>query len=200
MFDPAIAPEMAKVAPNAKLLAILRNPIERAYSDYRFQVARGREDLTFEEALEQEDLRTAESYPRFLQKSYVGRGMYADQLRRLAEFFPLDRIKVLIFEEFTADQRTGYEEVCEFLGLDLGSGPTDFDRTVNPTIEYRSPLLNRVARRFGSGPARAVAKVNRRVVEYRPMAESTRSALVKRFEEPNEHLASWLGRDLGIWR
>src|SRR5690606_27362001 len=108
------APErLRKDLPQAKLIALLRNPVDRAYSHYQHQVARGRESLSFEEALaaeprrldgELEKILADETYTSFAHAhySYRLRGHYADQLESWFKVFPREQILVLAAESLFA--------------------------------------------------------------------------------------------------
>jgi Sulfotransferase domain len=100
------APErMAKVVPRARLISLLRNPIDRAYSDYQQVVRKGREPRTFEEAVEDE---TSE---------YLSRSVYVDQLLRWSEFFPREQMLVLKSEDFFERPTETLSRVLDFLDL-----------------------------------------------------------------------------------
>lgn len=198
MFDPKIPARMASVVPNAKLIATLRDPVERAYSEYSYAVARDLEPLSFEEAIESEDERTAEGYEKFLTKSYVRRGLYLEQLERVTEYYPRDKLHVMIFEETAKHPLRAFSEVCSFLGIDSTFVPEGSNRRVNATRQYRSQTLRRLT--SGGGlVATSVAKLNRKPAGYAPMGTATRQRLEEYFRGPNEQLSTWLGRNLDIW-
>jgi hypothetical protein len=174
LFHP-LAPQRAwELVPDAKLVALVRNPVDRAFSHYQHEVALGREPLSFEDALaaEVERLRGEEerlaadpryfSYP-WWNYTYKARGLYADQLERWLELFPRDRLLVLPSEELLGDTEGTYARVLEFLGAAphrLGSYPRVFER------------------------------------EYAPMRPETRTRLAEEFAEPNRRLYELLGRKL----
>jgi hypothetical protein len=125
---PLTPQRIAQTLPGIKLVALLRNPVERAYSHYQLNVRRGREPLSFEEAIEQEPERLRkvlqvitldESYPlyNFLHYSYLKKGLYAEQLERWYEVFPASQILVLQSEDFFANPERSFARVVEFLGL-----------------------------------------------------------------------------------
>jgi hypothetical protein len=128
LFHPA-APERASgLLPDAKLIALLRNPVDRAFSHYQHNVGNGVEDLSFEEALEAEEGRLADeeqrlasdpgySSPAHRRFSYVARGMYEPQLDRWFSRYDRAAVKLLISEEFFADPAGTLDEVVGFLGL-----------------------------------------------------------------------------------
>jgi hypothetical protein len=104
LFDPLVAKRMAEVVPQARLIALLRNPIDRAYSHYQMQVKRGTEPRPFEEAIEQ--------HP-----SYVSRGIYVDQLLRWFEFFSKEQMLILKSEDFFERPVETLKVVLTFLDL-----------------------------------------------------------------------------------
>jgi hypothetical protein len=105
LFDPPVAKRMAGVVPQARLIALLRNPIDRAYSHYQMQVKRGTEPLSFEEAIEQQHT------------SYVSRGIYVDQLLRWFEFFGKEQMLILKSEDFFERPVETLKVVLTFLDL-----------------------------------------------------------------------------------
>jgi Sulfotransferase domain len=105
LFDPPVAKRMAETVPKARLIALLRNPVDRAYSHYQMQVKRGTEPRTFEEAIEQQH------------SSYVSRGIYVDQLLRWFEFFSKDQMLILKSEDFFERPVETLKVVLTFLDL-----------------------------------------------------------------------------------
>jgi Sulfotransferase domain len=105
LFDPPVAKRMAEIVPQARLIALLRNPIDRAYSHYQMQVKRGTEPRTFEEAIEQQH------------SSYVSRGIYVDQLLRWFEVFSKEQMLILKSEDFFERPVETLKVVLTFLDL-----------------------------------------------------------------------------------
>ncbi len=106
---------------NIKLLFILRNPVDRAYSHYWMNVRNGVEDLSFEEALKEEKHRFEGGSLDDIKKfSYVERGLYAKLLNRYYQRFPPENIKPLIFEELFGPHQMRYlNQIQEFLGVNV---------------------------------------------------------------------------------
>jgi hypothetical protein len=127
------APEMmAKVVPGVRLIALLRNPVDRAYSDYLQVVRKGREPRTFEEAVGDE---TSE---------YLSRSVYVDQLLRWAEFFDREQVLVLKSEDFFELPADTLNLVLDFLDLpDWESeevevrNPGTYTKDMNPATRRR---------------------------------------------------------------
>src|SRR2546423_12798318 len=98
-----------------KFIVILRNPIERAFSQWNMQRTRGIEPFDFLDAVAAEPRRIAESAPKQLRKfSYVDRGRYAEQLERAFRLFPRERFLVIKYDEFRARQRVVVEAGFRF--------------------------------------------------------------------------------------
>jgi len=111
-------PRIRNYNPEMKFIVILRNPIERAFSQWNMQRSRGHEPLDFVEAVQAEPRRIADAAPKQLRKfSYLDRGRYADQLERAFRLFPRERFLILKYETFRARQREMVDEVFRFLNL-----------------------------------------------------------------------------------
>jgi hypothetical protein len=105
LFDPPVAKRMAGVVPHVRPIALLRNPVDRAYSHYQMQVKRGTEPLTFEVAIEQQH------------SSYVSRGLYVNQLLRWFEYFSKEQMLILKSEDFFERPIETLKVVLNFLYL-----------------------------------------------------------------------------------
>lgn len=107
-LDHPLAPErIARTLPEARLVALLRNPIDRAVSDYAHEVRQGGETRPMEQVLS----------PRNGDEAYLTRGLYAEQLRRYLAHVPRERLLVLRSERFFDDPAAGYARTLQFLGL-----------------------------------------------------------------------------------
>jgi len=122
LFHPEAPQRILAAMPRAKCIALLRNPIDRAYSHFHFEVARGREPLPFAEATEREPerLRTSDDLmgPAWRHHSYLARGAYADQIRRWLTVFPPEQLLILQSEEFYRDPQRILHLTQDFLGVD----------------------------------------------------------------------------------
>jgi len=128
MFHPLSAARIAQTLPHVRLIAVLRDPVTRAWSHHQYESARGAETLPFEEALDKEAQRLAgevdklsadPSYQSFAHRhhTYLARGRYAEQLTALEEHVPRERVLVLQSEELFADPHGQLARVWDFLGL-----------------------------------------------------------------------------------
>jgi Sulfotransferase domain len=175
LFHPAVPERVAATIPSVRLVVLLRDPVDRAYSHYRKMRRMGLERLSFEDALEKEENRLEGEEERLLadpryrsrhhrRHAYVARGLYADQLERWLAHFPREQLLVLRSEDFFARPAEICAETLDFLGL---------RRWQSPGFEPRNPTSDR------------------------PLDPALRARLEERFAEPNVRLAQLLGRDFG---
>lgn len=101
-----------------KIIAILRNPIERAFSAWSMEIRRHWDTLPFWDAILNEETRCRESLPYQHQVySYIDRGFYVEQIRNLWRFFPREQTLFLKSEDIWSNQRDALNTVCRFLGV-----------------------------------------------------------------------------------
>lgn len=115
-------PAMARIRdynPAMKLIFVLRNPIERAFSQWNMQRARGIEPLDFLEAIRTEPKRL-ERLPLETKRkfAYLDRGRYAEQLHRVFNLFPREQLLIVRYESFRAEQEDAVNRIYSFLGLE----------------------------------------------------------------------------------
>lgn len=126
LYLPYIVPALKRYNPRLKLIVLLRDPVERALSQYAMEKGRGSEYLPLGLALLLEPLRlwlarndlTPSSSLRC--HSYIDRGKYAEQLLRLSEYFPADQILVIESAQLKQDHHPVLERVYQFLGVASG--------------------------------------------------------------------------------
>ena len=115
-----------KYNPKMKWILALRNPVERAFSAWNMETKRGKERLSFAEAIEQEAERCREASPlQHRVYSYVDRGFYTHQVRRLFDIFGKQNVLILLSEELRNDHAKTLGRVFEFLGVDSSFAPPE---------------------------------------------------------------------------
>lgn len=128
MFHPLAPRRIFELLPEVKLIALLRNPIDRAYSHYQHVKRIGKDSLTFEEAMAKESQRIEKEREKILENthyfsfeygyhSYLTRGLYADQIKPLLEIYPRENILILNAEKFFTEPDVVFREVLSFLEL-----------------------------------------------------------------------------------
>lgn len=128
---PAAAGRIARALPGAKVVFMLRDPVERAISNWRFSVANGRESLALEEALDAEPDRVSRATADVSVSpfAYVGRGLYARYLGPWRHHFG-DRMKLLVTEATVGDAGA-VRDLLAWLGADASVAPAGLDAPVN---------------------------------------------------------------------
>ncbi len=180
LFHPHAPKRIAKFLPHVKMVVLLRNPIDRAYSHYYHEVAGCHEKLpTFEEAIdceqerigkETEELARNEYYVSYKHRhfSYLSRGIYVEQLKIWMDLFPRTQFLILKSEDFYADPAAGLRQVLEFIsvpGVGLKAQKEAYEQ-LNTT---KPPKMN--------------AATRKRLIEY--------------FEPHNARLYAYLGVNYG---
>lgn len=129
------------LGPDVKILIVLRNPVERAYSHFLMSYRRGIETLEFEEALKRESSRVTNEYGRN-HFSYIGRGLYFNQVKRYIDLFGADNILIMSFEEdIVQNMPRSLIKVQQFIGVKIES--LDAKNISNPASEARFKLINK---------------------------------------------------------
>ncbi|MEN0049324.1 MAG: sulfotransferase [Bacteroidota bacterium] len=222
-WTPAHA-RIKKNLPDIKLLVILRNPIERAWSMYWNELGKGREDLSFEEAIVVEKERIAKSDYAKDHLSYISRGFYDESLAALFKVFNPEKVKVLVLEECIKNPIAQLKEVYQFLGVNEETGFQNVNKKVNAnwtlltrpfwksnsvleSIErkaYRVILLfSKLVYRNNRFKNRKLAIFLARPFRYSKkdvqMKPKTREKLRKEYKASIKSLERLLGKDLSIW-
>jgi sulfotransferase family protein len=211
LYSPRAAERIRHHVPDAKLVAILRDPIERAYSNFLHQRRDGREPLAgFADALAAEPERIAANWEWFWHYRQVG--LYGEQLARFEGELRDGRMRVYLHDDLEQDPASLLRDLLGFLGVDDSFVPTAFTR-VNRSAPPRSAALHehlvrqtrarRLARRLL--PRRARRRVRRRLLELnlddarRTIAPEVRQTLADFYREDVARLQNLIGRDLSDW-
>ncbi|MEQ9022615.1 MAG: sulfotransferase domain-containing protein, partial [Pseudomonadales bacterium] len=104
--------------PEMKIIIILRNPIDRAYSNWNMERSRNNDNLSFDDAVDAEKDRCRETLPyqhRYF--SYIDRGHYLEQLQRIWSYFPKERVLILKSEDLKKNPIGPLNQASDFLGV-----------------------------------------------------------------------------------
>ena len=175
LIHPHAPRRLFETMPQVRLIVLLRNPVDRALSQYHHQVRTGVEHLSFKEAIEKEMRELAGEREKMLADddyqsplmqsySYLARGVYVDQLERWHRHFDREQLLILKSEDFYRDPASTVRQVCLFLGLPAWTG--------GPYPQYNRG-------------------------EYANMDQALRQRLAAYFQPHNQRLCDYLGFDLG---
>ncbi|HET9919100.1 MAG TPA: sulfotransferase domain-containing protein [Ktedonobacteraceae bacterium] len=180
LFHPLVPRRIAAILPRTRFIVLLRNPVDRAYSQYQHQLRQPDvEPLSFEEALdreqeriagEEEKLRRDGKYVSFNHRhySYASRGIYMNQLPVWMKTFPRERFLIMRSEDLFANPKSIINQTLEFLNIPISDEQSK--------KEYKP---------FNDGG------------KYEPMKPETRARLVEYFKPHNARLYEFLDRDFG---
>lgn len=216
MFAPDGPQRMYGTMPQAKLIAILRDPVARAYSAYTYAVERLMESRSFEIAINEELQGYLYEQKDSNQRDYLGQGRYAEQLERVYSYFHREQVKVVLFEEFRADPKKVLADIFRFLDIDDAFVP---DMTISnetkgglrykwlASLTYGVPK-NKVLREF----VRAVTPFTMRTMLRRELEKwnrvpspkpvftlEARRLLTKYYADKNAKLEFLLGKKIPQW-
>jgi hypothetical protein len=216
LYLPYVPKRISENAPNARFVAILRNPVRRAMSHWWHWFARGREHLYFEAALEQDMVRIAAgdeiSTPAQIawyatqlgadgkgpHRTYLDTGYYAIQLQRYFEFFPRDRFKIMILEEVVKNPQKHCADLFEFLHVN----PAEAAVIKYDVANHADSMDPRVAARWTATRAHALLwggdpQSGPPIVTRSPrMSQAVEAWLKAHYAPHNNALAELLGRRL----
>lgn len=199
LAHPDAAKSMATILPDARLIVQLRNPVDRAYSDYKMLYRRGTVTDRPEAYL---DGRATE-WPRFLED-----GLYARHLTRWLDHFDAEQLQVLLFEDVTSAPTDTVAAVCRHIGAPYRYSSAVGARSRNDSSAQFLPLpirtmlssLKPAARPLrGNVAFEGVRRVFAREIRYPPLADTLRQRMVDYYARDVERLSALIGRDLGHW-
>lgn len=208
LYYPGTAKRIYSEIPDAKIIILLRNPVQRAYSAYMHLIRDERETLCFEESLKTEQERkTGDFEPMWL---YHELGLYAKQVKQYLDVFGRRQVKVILFEEFIRNPESQLKDVFHFLEIDSDvhidtsvqhneSGRPksrwiyNFISKPNVAKEFLKPLVPPAIRE------RVGIRAKSMVLERESMNPQTYEALMDYFTTDIMKLETLLNRDLSIW-
>lgn len=221
MYYHFLAKKMYEYNRKMKCIAVLRNPVDRAYSNYWY--ARGLEMEsydTFEKALQAEPKRMHGTIAEQTTLTYLAHGHYEEQLQPYIKHFGADNIFVCTVNELKRDKDNYLKDILLFLlgssgGIDKINTSRNSNTAQQPIIPYamswlRSPngWHKKIGRKIVSAKGQAYIRdhvinklinINKRSFTYPTMTVQTRHNLVDYYIEHNEKLSKLLGRDFSYW-
>ena len=193
-----------------KIIIVLRNPVDRAYSQYLWRVRDGREELTFEEAIEQEVERMKDNYS--FDYFYMDRGKYYEQVKAYLQEFK--NVKIILYEDLKKNVEHELINICQFLNVDkdfIFVKRTEQNSSFLPKSKLLSKLislesktkfrmLNYFPENVKSTIKEKFRKFNSSNEAIQPLSDVLRNKLNEFFIEDIQNLEKLIGRDLSIWQ
>jgi hypothetical protein len=201
LFDPMVPTRIQRDLPGCRMIAILRNPVDRAYSQYALAVRDDGEQRSFWEfTLENPDV--------------LERGHYAQQLKRYYDLFPSEQLLVFIFNEVMSAPEDALQRMASFLDVD----PTPFSRVstserINASYRPRYPRVRAAVRRVGEflrdrdldwfvnfAKEIGVPHMFGNAGGLPPLTAEVKERLAGEFESDVTELERLIGKDLSAWK
>jgi len=208
---PGAAAAIAADVPAARIVAILRHPVDRAFAHWsHFRAAGGEPIADFAEAVRQERPRQERGFP--VTYRYLDWGRYSTQLPAFFEHFGRDRVLVHLYDDLCADPDTVVRGTLRFLGLDDDAGAAPSLERHNEMPVPRLPALQRALEGRGragrvvraavpAGARQTIAGWSRERLSHTPVLDpELRAELATQFTEEVSRLEELVGRDLSAWR
>lgn len=214
LYSTTAAEEISRCNPAAKIIMMLRDPVDMIYALHSQLLFGGGEDIAdFREALDAEqDRRNGRRIPRDVQivqqLFYRGIAGYSEQVERYFDVFGREHVLVILYDDFRRSVSDVYSQTLAFLGVDASYQP-EFP-VVNPNKRVRSRLLRGALdalprdRWYGQilvpAPLRwRLARFNRVEQAREPLPAKLRQELQAEFADETRRLSGLLGRDLTHW-
>lgn len=207
MYHPQAAERIRRYNPEMKLIAVLRNPVERAYSSFCFLAENAAEPLAdFEAALAAEEARIRERWEHLWH--YKSMGYYYQQLKRYYERFDRSQVRVYLYEEFNRDNLRVLQDIFRFLEVDSGFVPNTSVRYLESGLPknrrlqrlvLRSPLRKLLRTYLPERLQPFFLKVKKQTVSKGRMDEQIRRSLTAEYREEILRLQELIDQDLSGW-
>ncbi|MFY7806283.1 MAG: sulfotransferase [Limnoraphis robusta] len=196
--------------PNVKLIAILRDPVERAYSHFSMHVLQGREPLNdFTQAIEQEEIRIQNNWGWAWH--YINRGLYYGQLKRYFNTFDQSQIKVYLYRDLKNNPVALLQDIFQFLDVDASLIPdfsvkhnvsgTPKNKTLHSFLTHKNPIKTLLKPLI---PSRVRQKIsthikNQNLVKSKVPTEVRQKLIKEVYQEDILKLQDLIKRDLSHW-
>jgi hypothetical protein len=214
MYWPFAVKRLWNHNPECQLVAILRNPVDRAYSAYWYARRMGWEDLeSFEEAIEAEPIRLKENGRKRQQCTYLDRGIYHKQLAVLFEHFASNQVHIFLFEDLKNNPVGICQNIYKVIGIDSDYLPDVskehnkaalprfivLSRLLSSTHTLKQAVRNLLPDRVSDRIRDRIRHLNEKAFLPPPMNQETRAYLEEYFSSHNNQLRELMERDLSHW-
>jgi Sulfotransferase family len=208
LYDADAPAKIVRLIPDAKLIAILRNPVERAYSNFLYLVREGREPLhDFAAALGEEERRRASGWSTAW--CYKDKGFYGIQLERYLRHFDREQLHCILYEDYNEDPETTVRDVYRFLAVDDGF-TQDLSIRLNVSGLPKSKGLQAVSRRsrrlkwlldplIPDRLRRSLLSAQNKNLSRPPLPPEVRAKLIEEYRSDIEQVGELTGLDVSGW-
>jgi len=204
-FDLKAPEKIKKIFPDIKLIVCLRNPVDRAFSQYNFiKYYKKKETRSFDEVIRKEP-------------EYIEKGLYCKHLNKYFQAFDKNQIHIIWFEDFKNYPNEVLKKLFHFLGVDETFNPLNAHQKKNAArqsrfhqipqlmdlftgmfIRFRLSFIIKAIKK--TGVHNIIKKANARMIDFTPMSDEARSYLRQQFAEDIAGLEKLLARDISHWK
>lgn len=211
LYSTTAASQIAEYDPDSRIIIVLRNPVERAFSHYKHLLRDGRETVSFEEAVNLEQSRIQKGWE--FSWHLTNMGMYSDQIQRYFDHFNPEQIHIVTLEDIKQDIAAVLNEITLFLGLE----PFEYDfeqqernesgvarswilsRIVNWILGYKATINKIIPPKVSHKALQLFRAVNIRQSDME-ISDELRSKLYVKFKADITKTEQLIGRNLDAWR
>jgi O-antigen/teichoic acid export membrane protein len=199
--------------PMCKIIVMLRNPVDRAYSAFWYAKSKSMEhEENFEGVLHRNELEIKEDYKkRFC--SYLTNGQYVNLLNSLYQYFPSDQVQIVLQDDLKSNAADVVKKVCRFIGIDENFTLNDtiihnissmprfaiVTKTIKHGNKIFSPIISLFPKKLRTDIRNKMLQSNSRVFKVPPMSAQTRAFLIDYYKTSNQQLSRLIQRDLSGW-
>ncbi|MDY6937185.1 MAG: sulfotransferase [Cyanobacteriota bacterium] len=210
LFRPRAADRIQHYRPEAKLIAILRNPVDRAFSDYLMHVGNNHFSIIDPQTGKPKEFANIVKNRGY----FIQIGFYAEQLKRYYDRFDADQIKVYLYDDLVADSQSLVRDMFEFVGVDADFVPDmskrhkvsgiPKNRTLNDLVMKKNPIRSLAAtvlKPFLSSQIRDRIRdnINKSNLEKPQLSAELRQEAIEIYRDDILQLQDILQRDLSAW-
>tara|TARA_B100001093_G_scaffold305440_2_gene291510 strand:+ start:68284 stop:69153 length:870 start_codon:yes stop_codon:yes gene_type:complete len=211
------AKELVNNNNDIKIIIILRNPTDRAYSAYNYSYRLGIEKCnSFEEALENDMRNNYTNYIDIANRTYLKHGHYYNQITAYTNHIPIEKVHCILFDDLIKDEIGVLKRLYKFLELDYKHNISHVKSNVSSVVKIKwihklifdKNILKSIYQKFMPAKfqylinhkiVKRIERINKKNTPYNPMNIETRERLIKYYSSHNKKLEELLKIDLKSW-
>jgi hypothetical protein len=209
LYYEGCAADIKAISPDARIIILLRNPVDRAFSQYKMNVRLGKEKLSFEEALKAENERIGSGF--FMATAYLKAGHYCNSVQEYLDVFGTGNVHIVLFDEIVINEKATFDEIFSFLDIEFKDSFLNFgdrhytgfprNRLINNILH--NPFLRKLGKSLIMG-RNMRNKLDSHMIKWNDsnieMDSDTRKSLCRYFSDDISKLERATGFDLSKWK
>ena len=215
MYMPSAIKKLHEHNPNTQIVLLLRNPVERAYSNYYYALRKGDETLqSFELAIEAEPKRLKQDAIHWRNCAYLNRGIYCNCIEEFLKYFPKQQLHIYLFEDFKKDPSKICKEIFSILNIEPNinidyfkkhnekaiAKSNKFAKATNSKNPIKKILKSLISTDLRRTIKNKLQKANETSFEQPNMNTETRKKLLEYYQPYNHKLEILTGLDCSKWK